>query len=95
MSTTTTTTRDRGDRYGSIEWAQKSPMVAGGVGWNDDVNVCRRRPGAVETVNYSGDLSLSGCDVGRRCQTTVSCSLHFIARRRRLSVCPSRDNAGT
>ena len=24
MSTTTTTTRDRGDRYGPIEWAQKS-----------------------------------------------------------------------
>jgi len=24
MSTTTTTTRDRGDRYGPMEWAQKT-----------------------------------------------------------------------
>jgi len=27
MSTTTTTTRDRGDRYGPIEWAQQQRLV--------------------------------------------------------------------
>ena len=27
MSTTTTTTRDRGDRYGPMEWAQKERLI--------------------------------------------------------------------
>ena len=31
MSTTTTTTRDRGDRYGPIEWAQQLKTVKGTV----------------------------------------------------------------
>jgi len=42
-TTKTTTTRDRGDRYGPMEWAQKSSAITGmaehGLGslmWNDD-----------------------------------------------------------
>ena len=54
MSTTTTTTRDRGDRYGPIEWAQlhdrRIPKVRVGVGvavpWN--LSLCNSAPAGTD-----------------------------------------------
>jgi len=40
-------------------------------------------------VNYSRDLSTTGCNVGRRCQTTVSCAFHCPSSSVCLSVRPS------
>jgi len=41
MSTTTTTTRDRGDRYGPMEWAQHTKS---GNGHDDVLATCMCKP---------------------------------------------------
>jgi len=42
LSTTTTTTRDRGDRYGPMEWAQQLQAHWKQQKWNSDNSDCNR-----------------------------------------------------